>query len=155
MKRTDLTGRVFGVLQVIRYSHNDPKTHAPIWLCRCQCGTEKLIPSYALLHGYYKSCGCLQPIKRDIGVKQHIAKDRIDGTRVSALKAKLHKGNKSGHKGVSWMESRKKWRAYIGFQGRNITLGYFDKKEDAIKARELAEEKYHKPYLEKDGTPTE
>lgn len=88
--------------------------------------------------------------KRDAGVKKHIELDRINGTRKSALKSKLHKGNTSGHKGVIWLESRKKWRAYIGYKGKQIHLGNFDSKEDAIKARKKAEEKYHKPYLEGD-----
>lgn len=148
MTRKDLTGNVYGDLTVLRYSHNDPNTHSPMWLCRCSCGTEKVIYGYALEHGHYKSCGCKRVIKRDTGVKKHINNDRVDGTRKTALKAKLHKGNKSGHKGVMWMESRRKWKAYIGFRGKNISLGYFDSIEDAVMARKEAEEKYHKPYLE-------
>lgn len=147
--RKDLTGNVYGELTVLEYSHNDPDSHSPMWLCRCSCGTEKVIHGYALEHGHYKSCGCKHAEKRDAGVKKHIEKDSIGGTRVSALKAKLHKGNKSGHKGVTWMESRKRWKAYIGFRGKQITLGYFEDMEDAIKARKLAEEKYHKPYLDR------
>ncbi|MNI99246.1 AP2 domain protein [compost metagenome] len=72
----------------------------------------------------------------------------MDGTRKTALKAKLHIDNKSGHKGVRWNEQRQKWTAHIGFKGKQITLGYFSEKADAIAARKAAEEKYHKPYLE-------
>lgn len=100
------------------------------------------------MHGHYKSCGCKRIAKRDAGLKKHIKSDRIDGTRKSALKSKLHKGNKSGYKGVTWVESRNKWRAYIGHKGKQVSLGYFDNKEDAVAARQNAEEKYHKPYLE-------
>lgn len=148
MKRKDLTGNVYGDLTVIRYSRNDPVNRSPMWLCKCTCGCEKVIHGYALEHGHYKSCGCKRAEKRDAGVKKHIAKDSVNGTRKSALKAKLHKGNTSGHKGVAWIKQRNKWRAYIGYRGKQITLGHFDNKDDAIKARKLAEEKYHKPYLE-------
>jgi len=151
MKRKDLTGKTYGELTVIRYSHNDKTTRSPMWLCRCSCGNKKTIYGYALEHGHYKSCGCKRDIKRDKGVKEHIKQDSIDGTRKSALKAKLHKGNTSGHKGVTYDKQRKKWRAYIGFKGKQISLGYFDNVEDAVKVREKAESKYHKPILEDDG----
>lgn len=149
-QRNDLKGKVYGELTVLEYSHNDPGTRSPMWLCRCSCGTEKAIHGYALEHGHYKSCGCKLSEKRNEGVKKHIKKDSIDGTRRSALKAKLHVGNKSGVKGVRWNEQRKKWTAHIGFKGKQITLGYFDEKEDAIMARKKAEEKYHLPYIKND-----
>lgn len=149
MMRKDLTGNVYGELTVLRYSHNDPETRSPMWLCRCTCDKTKTIHGYALEHGYYKSCGCKRDKKRDEGMKNHLKNDSINGTRKSALASKLHANNKSGHKGVAWMASRKKWRAYIGFKGKQIALGYFDNKEDAVAARKSAEEKYHKPFLRK------
>lgn len=148
-KRKDLTGNVYGELTVLGYSHNDPDTRSPLWLCRCSCRVEKAIHGYALEHGHYKSCGCKRDEKRDAGVKKHLEQDSVDGTRKSALTAKLHSGNKSGRKGVTWMASRGKWRAYIGVKGKQISLGYFNEKEDAIAARKAGEEKYHKPYLDK------
>lgn len=147
-KRIDLTGKVFGDLTVIKLSDKRGQNNTLLWECKCTCGNTVYLLGFSLTHGHYKSCGCKRVAKRDAGVKKHIEKDSIGGTRKSALKAKLHKGNKSGHKGVMWMESRQKWKAYIGFKGKQINLGYFDDKEDAIKARKVAEEKYHKPYLE-------
>lgn len=148
-KRKDLVGNIYGELTVLGYSHNDPDTRSPMWLCQCSCGVEKAIYGYALEHGHYKSCGCVRDAKRDVGVKRHIENDSINGTRVSALKAKIHAGNKSGYKGIAWMSQRGKWRAYIGYKGKQISLGYFDNIEDAITARAAAEEKYHKPYIDK------
>lgn len=146
----DLTNQVFGELKVVSYNPGT-KFNPSTWTCNCSCGNTIKVPGYALRAGHYKSCGCKHRVKRDAGVKKHIEQDRVNGTRKSALKSKLHKGNKSGHKGVTWMENRGKWRAYIGFQGKQITLGYFEEKEDAIEARLLAEEKYHKPILEDDN----
>lgn len=148
MKRKDLTGNVYGELTVIRYSHNDKETRSPMWLCKCTCGNKKNIFGYALEHGYYKSCGCKRDEKRDKGLSEHIKSDAIDGTRKSALKAKLQKGNTSGHKGVTYSKGRKKWRAYIGYKGKQISLGYHDTLSEAIEARQDAEEKYYKPILE-------
>ncbi|WP_274853290.1 AP2 domain-containing protein [Bacillus methanolicus] len=147
-KRIDLTGQQFGDLVVVRLSDKRGNNNTLLWECRCACGNTIFVTGASLRAGHYKSCGCKRASKRDVGVKRHINQDRLNGTRKTALKAKLHKHNKSGHKGVSWMESRQKWRAYIGFKGEQITLGYFDSKEDAIKARIEAEKKYFKPILE-------
>lgn len=149
-KRIDLTGRTFGELTVLSLSDRTLDDGSKLWKCRCTCEKIVYVASFSLLHDHYKSCGCKRNEKRDAGVKKHIEKDSVDGTRKSALKAKLHAGNKSGHKGVIWMQSRNKWKAYIGLKGKQITLGYFDNKEDAIAARKDAEEKYHKPYLKQD-----
>lgn len=58
MKVIDLTGQRFGRLMVIRRdgtSGDGQKTY----LCRCDCGTEKVIKSGNLRSGRTKSCGCL------------------------------------------------------------------------------------------------
>lgn len=152
-KRIDLTGQQFGDLTVIKLSDKRSEKHnnTLLWECRCSCGNTVYLLGFSLIHGHYKSCGCKRDEKRDKEVKEHIKDDRVDGTRKTALKAKLHKANKSGHKGVIWDKQRNKWRAYIGFKGKSINLGYFEDKEDAIKARQMAEEKYFKPILESDN----
>ena len=54
-----------------------------------------------------------------------------------------NKNNSSGFKGVSWREDRQKWYASIGVDGKQKNLGYFDNKEDAAIARDVASKKYH------------
>lgn len=54
----------------------------------------------------------------------------------------LRKDNKSGAKGVYFIERINKWWSYIRINGININLGYFKNYEDAVKARKEAEEKY-------------
>jgi hypothetical protein len=144
---SDLTGQNFGELTVLRYSHNDPVNRGPMWLCRCSCGNEKAVHGYALKQGNYKSCGCKRADKLKSGVKKHIQKDRVDGTRKTALTAKLHVNNSSGVKGVRFNQQRGKWTAHIGFKGKQISLGYYAKFEDAVAARKAAEEKYFNPIL--------
>lgn len=138
----DLTGLVFGDLTVIEYkNHGD-------WLCKCSCGNYTTHKTGALRAGEVKSCGCKRLGNLKKGAINHIAKDSVKGTRKTALTAKLHKGNKSGYKGVRWNEQRQKWTAHIGFQGKQINLGYFTNKDDAIAARKSGEEKYFAPILE-------
>lgn len=152
-KRINLAGQTFGDLTVVKLSDRRDVHNTLLWECLCSCGKTTYVLGGSLRAGYYKSCGCKQVLKRDQGAMQHVRRDRVDGTRKTALKAKLHKKNKSGHKGVTWVEGRKKWRAYIGITGKQISLGYFDRLEDAISARVAGEKKYHEPYLEgeKDG----
>ncbi|MGN7402715.1 HNH endonuclease [Cytobacillus praedii] len=147
-RRIDLTGKHFGDLKVIKLSDKRGENNTLLWECICNCGETIHLQGYSLSYGHYKSCGCKHAYKRDKGVKEHIQRDSVDGTRKSALIAKLHKGNKSGYKGVRWIENRQKWNAYIGFKGKNKNLGYFKNKDDAIAARKIAEEEYFKPILE-------
>lgn len=56
-KHTDLTGKRYGKLVVLEYSHS--KAFKPHWLCRCDCGNEVLVAANMLERGRTKSCGCL------------------------------------------------------------------------------------------------
>lgn len=55
---------------------------------------------------------------------------------------KLKNSNRSGFNGVSFTKRNKKWSSSINFKGKQIWLGYFNKKEDAISARKEANIKY-------------
>jgi len=54
----DLTGHKFGRLVVIKRAENS-KTGQTRWLCRCDCGNEKIVWATALKNGNTQSCGCL------------------------------------------------------------------------------------------------
>lgn len=53
----DITGQKFGRLTVLRLAER--KGHSILWLCRCDCGKEKVTPGGSLRNGFTKSCGCL------------------------------------------------------------------------------------------------
>jgi hypothetical protein len=57
MRAVDLTGKIFGRLTVIRFSHRD-KRYLSYWKCVCQCGTHKIIRYDHLCSGKVISCGC-------------------------------------------------------------------------------------------------
>lgn len=84
----------------------------------------------------------------------HINNKR-DDNRISNLRLvsrsenlKNHSGkyqtNKSDVSGVNWCKNNGKWiwKAYICSEGKQIHLGYFNDKQNAIKARKKAELKY-------------
>lgn len=56
-KFIDETGNRYGRLVVLEYAGKNKhrQTH---WLCRCSCGTEKVINGQSLRHGFTTSCGC-------------------------------------------------------------------------------------------------
>ena len=59
------------------------------------------------------------------------------------ISSKMYSNNTSGRKGVYWDKSREKWMACITYNKKTINLGRFENFEDAVKAREEAEKKYH------------
>lgn len=68
--------------------------------------------------------------------------DRVKNTR----NARKRSDNKSGVTGVSWAKSKCKWVSNIASNGRQISLGSFFDKFEAIAARKSAEVRlgYHK-----------
>ena len=56
--RTDLSGRRFGRVTVVRFDHRSAHRRS-MWLCRCDCGTE-LVAMDSNLKGKTASCGCLR-----------------------------------------------------------------------------------------------
>lgn len=59
------------------------------------------------------------------------------------MNMRMRMDNTSGCKGVCFHITRGLWTARIGADKKAIFLGYFLRKEDAIKARRDAERKYH------------
>jgi len=60
--------------------------------------------------------------------------------------ASIKSNNTSGTTGVSFHRGAQKWMAQIKADGRNINLGYFREKTDAIVARQEAEMTYFGEY---------
>ena len=94
---------------------------------------------YSLYHGEV-----LQPHE----VIDHINRDTGDNRianlrRVTQCENNLNRGemknNRSGKRGVTWCEARKKWRVRLCLGGKRHHLGEFDCLDDAISARLAAE----------------
>lgn len=58
MEKINLTGHVYGRLTAISQVLPPVKGGAK-WLCRCECGNEKIASTRKLRSGKAKSCGCL------------------------------------------------------------------------------------------------
>ena len=96
--------------------------------------------AFALMTGEWPSCEL-----------DHINHDKLDN-RWSNLRpvsrskqmqnTSLNKNNTSGVNGVSWCNQRKKWIATITVNRKQMNLGGFLVKRDAIAARKSADRKY-------------
>jgi len=142
----DYVGKTFGRLTVLEYAGTAKELgrvgSMNYWKCRCSCGNITIVGQTELQNKDSQSCGCLQ---------KELAKEAlklVDGTSVSILEATRkgpRKNNKSGHAGV-FQEKSGKWQAYISFKKKRYWLGRYANKEDAIKARVVAEE-IHEDFL--------
>jgi len=61
-KYINLTGQRFGRLSVIERAEKPTSVgnRGAYWLCRCDCGNEKIVFGASLKNGNTKSCGCNQ-----------------------------------------------------------------------------------------------
>lgn len=54
----DMAGSTYGRLTVLKRVENDVSGNAR-WLCKCECGNEKIVLGRSLRTGRTRSCGCL------------------------------------------------------------------------------------------------
>ena len=112
--------------------------------CRCDCGNEVDVTEDGLLHGNYRSCGCLrQEIWKELPGQLHM----VDGTCVEMLEKRKHRSdNTSGFRGVYQLRNGK-YRATIGFKGKRFYIGTFVDYQDAVQARQEAESTIHEGFV--------
>lgn len=73
----DLTGQKFGRLTVIKRVENDKNGNSQ-WLCKCECGNEKIVRTNTLKRSESTSCGCLRNEK----VKKANTKHGLNNSRI-------------------------------------------------------------------------
>ena len=95
------------------------------------------------------------------GAKKGEEVDHINGNKLDNRKGNLRivtksenamnksistKNNTSGFKGVSFYKRLSKWQAYVHKNGKCICLGYFETREQAAKAYDIAAKEYYGEY---------
>lgn len=151
----DITNMKFGRLTVLERAENDKHGNA-MWRCACSCGKEKVVLGTSLRKGSTTSCGCknieiVKGLKMSAACAHNRSVELVQKTFLPGLTRKPGKNNTSGVKGVRFNKHIGKWQAVINFQGKRIFLGYFNRFDDAVKARKLAEEEYYEPVLNRHG----
>lgn len=122
----DLTGQKFERLTVIARAENSPCGMTK-WLCRCDCGAERIVFAKHLRSGATKSCGCFSAdttSKRNF--KHGQTNSRIFGIwqdiKNRCLNPKCEKYSYYGGRGISIC---KEWRFnFMSFHDWAIKNGY-------------------------------
>ena len=132
-KMKDISGIEFGYLTAIEPTDKRHRKDV-VWLCRCRCGTMIEMPATRLILNNTLSCGCIMKEKIKRANKyfggtslEKSLKDPVTSTR-----------SMSGYVGVT--RKRDKWQAYITYKRQHISLGVYEKLEDAVKARARGKE---------------
>lgn len=123
----DLTGQKFERLDVIERRGKDIKGQI-LWLCRCDCGTEKIVAGTMITTGRTKSCGCFQ---RDMASAANITHGG-SGTRLFSIWNGMRKrcGNpkEPGYKnyGSRGIRVCDEWLDFSAFRAWAHSHGYAD-----------------------------
>ena len=107
-------------------------------------GKKKTIAMHAVLAGTSK--GNVTDHIDGNGLNNQRDNLRVCSQSQNRMNVNKTKSNNSGYKGVSWHETRKKWRAFIYYGGIQIYLGSFKTKIEAFKIYCVASKKYHKEF---------
>lgn len=129
-KLIDLTGQRFGRYTVLyRYHENDP-FNKPLWVCKCDCGNEKVVGGENLRSGQSLSCGCYNREKaaeratKHGGAKAHERLYSIwTNMRKRCNNPKDPAYNYYGGKGVCICDA---WSEYMAFKEWALENGYTD-----------------------------
>lgn len=94
----DLTGNVFSRWTVLEFAGTNPEKNgsSALWVCRCKCGTQKIVRSADLVKGKSKSCGCLRNEQRPLITRTHGMSKSVEYRIWKALRNRcLNPNNKS------------------------------------------------------------
>lgn len=129
-KLKDITGQKFGRLTVIKLDHIVIKKHGTVsyWLCKCDCGNEKIIRKDHITGNKILSCGCLQKEKAsEINSTHHLSKSRIYYIWASMKRRCSLKTDTNyvryGAKGIKVCDE---WQKFESFYDWAINNGYKD-----------------------------
>jgi hypothetical protein len=123
----DITNKTIGLWTVIeRVKIDKPHTH---WLCKCKCGTIRIVDGDELRTGRSNSCGCVRNKESSKRMNTHGLSDtRIYNIWTDVKKRCYNKRNKEFHnyggRGISVCEAWK--HNFIDFYNWAMDNGYSD-----------------------------
>jgi len=128
----DLLGRKFEKLTIISIFKQPPNTQ---YLCKCDCGNEKIAFRRYLLHGQTISCGCIRKSSPHLFKKTHgLIKTKAYQSWQAMKNRCLNKNNKFfknwGGRGITicnkWLESFENFFEDMGDRPKGMSLERID-----------------------------
>lgn len=129
-KIINLIGQKFGKLTVIKYDGANKKRKTSMWLCKCECGNEKVIATHDLRHGTI-SCGCLSEenkikfkakYRKGVETKERRIRSIYQGMYRRCYKKESNRYKNYGARGI---KIYKKWlEDYFEFEKWAMENGY-------------------------------
>ena len=129
-KIIDLTGKKFGFLTVINLANTKNRNNGGkeyYWLCKCDCGNEKIIRGSTLKNGATQSCGCKQKeIAIAVNTKHNKANTKLYKIFFSMKQRCLNSKNKAyKHYGARGINIYQDWlNNFENFYNWAINNGY-------------------------------
>lgn len=149
LKQRDLTGQHINMLTVLERSDKfgpRGKRKVPLWKCRCDCGNITYKATDTLTSS--QECSCAECAGKRNASKARENAGFEDGTQLCKI---MYNGPSMPHdgkcKGVYFDKKHQLYEAAIKFRGKRTRLGYFRKFEDAVKARQVAEDEVFGEFL--------
>lgn len=131
MNGYNLTGQRFGQWTILSFSHQDASKNN-VWLCRCDCGTERPVKSRTLRNGRSASCGCARSIKAILnpGLHRHPLYPAWQQMRARCNNPKHGEYHNYGARGIvvceRWQNSFALFLQDMGERPENHTLDRID-----------------------------
>lgn len=150
----NLIGQKFGRLRVIANANRKGYV-----VCKCDCGNIHEVRACNLTKHKQPtvSCGCyrkevVSAIGKNTIHKNSEKRNAINekyGTNIGIISnTNPPRNNRSGYKGVWYDSVHGVYQAYIKFRHKRYHLGVYKNLNDAVKARQEAEERLFAPILE-------
>ena len=125
----DISGIKFNRLTAIKYEYTRNKK--VYWLCKCECGKEKVVAYTSLKRGNTKSCGCLKHERAVSFYSQLNRKHGMKDTKIYkqwlGMKARCYSKYTSGYKnyGGRGIQVCEEWKSsFLNFYNWAINNGY-------------------------------
>lgn len=150
-KSPDLTGQTFGKLKVLgRSDKRNPRgaRTTPMWECECECGAITYKATDVLKNPDLSMCSSCAAKYAAENARE--CAGFVEGTQLAKIRdMKPNAANTSGYRGIYYEPKFDRWRAQIIFHRKRYYLGTYKKLEDAVKARQRAEEDLYGSFLSK------
>lgn len=125
MRLNDLTGQRYGRFVVICRAPDDMNGNRR-WLCKCDCGAEKIVGGRHLTSGAIKSCGCYQidnPSHRTHGQRHTRLYDIWCGIKYRCDNPHATRFENYGGRGIDYCDE---WSTFEPFYEWALSHGYRD-----------------------------